>query len=219
MDEYVVAGDRQDERCESRGDEIGATHEDPEPRFLYVLHDQLVGWQRCPSHMVETLPGAAPLHPGGAPFVAGHPAPAELVVEYPPAVVVRHPAPFRLRLVRDPVPAPVVGVDPTAQGVRPPVARPVRRRPDLAPAGVPPPAPVRLQCGTKLGLDRAVRSADRLTRLRRRSLMPLGRCGRRLARRSVALRLRGCLRHQQQAHDQHGHHACRRPRAARAAAG
>jgi putative ABC transport system substrate-binding protein len=70
------------------------------------------------------LSRAAPLHPGGTPFVAGHPAPAEVVVEHPAAIVVRDPTPLCLRLVRDPVPTPVVGVGPPAYRVGPPVARP-----------------------------------------------------------------------------------------------
>ena len=59
------------------------------------------------------------------------PEPADAAVKGPTAVVIDHPAPVVLLLVGHPVPAPIVGVDPMAVLVRPPIRRHAVRHPDF----------------------------------------------------------------------------------------
>jgi hypothetical protein len=49
------------------------------------------GTEGCPSVVATSI---TPGHPGRAPFVAGNPHPAVVIIKMPPAVVKRPPAPF-----------------------------------------------------------------------------------------------------------------------------
>src|SRR5262249_58214976 len=114
------------------------------------------------SHIFDAVARAAPLHPGRAPLLAWHPAPTELIVVRPAAVVIGDEAPARLGLVGLPVPAPVIGVGPAAVGVGPPVACTVSRNPHVAKARMVLPALVRLECGAEIGAQRGFRFDLRL---------------------------------------------------------
>jgi hypothetical protein len=66
--------------------------------------------------------------------------------------MVGHDAPAGLGLIFDPVPTPVVGVDPVPDRIGLPVARPIGWRPDIAPSRAVSPCAVRLERGAELGL-------------------------------------------------------------------
>src|ERR1700704_3046712 len=125
-------------------------HEGPESRIITINGDDLLGRKRRPADVLRASP---PLPPAWSPFAGGHPDPSEICVEHPMAIVVDHPAPSVLLLIRHPVPAPIVRVGPASDRVRPPIPRPIRRHPDFAPARMPFPTPVRLQRGTELSRD------------------------------------------------------------------
>ena len=85
---------------------------------------------------------AAPTDPGRTPLRAGHPRPAAaIIIVKPAAVVERQRTP---RIVRHPGPTVVIGKNPGADGVRPPVAGHLRI-PDPAVGRTPTPLPVRRQ--------------------------------------------------------------------------
>src|SRR5262249_55694529 len=104
-----------------------------------------------PAHDIAAAP---PLHPSRPPLRSWNPGPAPFVVIDPATIVIRHQAPSRLFLIFDPVPAPVVGVDPVSDRIGPPVARPVGRNPNLAPTRVALPSSIRFQRGSELDRDR-----------------------------------------------------------------
>src|SRR5262249_4249894 len=120
-----------------------------------------------PAHDIAAAP---PLHPSRPPLRSWNPGPAPFVVIDPATIVIRHQAPSRLFLIFDPVPAPIVGVDPVSDRIGPPIARPVGRNPNLAPTRVSLPSPIRFQRGSELdrdrnlGLRRRNRTADRRKR-------------------------------------------------------
>ena len=109
--------------------DIAQRHEHPVVRLLVVSVHQVVRRQRRPADIVAAI---APIDPGRRPFVARHPEPAEAAVHGPAAVVIDHPAPIVLARFGDPVPAPVVGKDPAAVFIGPPIRRHPVRHPDLA---------------------------------------------------------------------------------------
>jgi len=115
----------------ARRSEIADPNENPDLGFLAEFHHDLLGRQGRPTDMLGAAP---PLHPARTPFLSRNPSPSQIRHQYPPAVVIGDPAPGILRLVRGPVPAPVVGIDPMTDRVGLPVTRPICRNPDIAPA-------------------------------------------------------------------------------------
>ena len=143
---------RQDHADEPRGNrEIADPDEGPDRGPLAIFDDDLFRRQRRPADIFLAVP---PLHVAGSPFFTRHPGPSEVVIGDPAAVVIGHPAPTGLFLGLDPVPAPVLGVDPTSHRVGAPVVAAVARDPDLAPASMPLPAAVRFQRDPGLGRNR-----------------------------------------------------------------
>src|SRR5262249_11813369 len=94
---------------------------------------------------------AAPLDPGWAPFVPGHPNPCEIVVPHPATVVIGDPTPLSLGIIGRPIPTVVVGIDPVPNGIRSPIAVDIRRQPDFAPALMSIEPAVRLKRGAEFG--------------------------------------------------------------------
>src|SRR5262249_54831713 len=133
---------RNDHRGNPRCNKITRSNEDPDVRPLIIVDGHLIGRQRGPADCVSSTP---PLHPRWTPLLAGDPAPLQLIVIYPATIVIRHPSPIRLRFVFDPIPTPVIGVDPVSRRVGLPFARPVPGNPDVAPARVALPAAMRFQ--------------------------------------------------------------------------
>jgi hypothetical protein len=64
---------------------------------------------------------------------------------YPAAVVIGDPAPVGFVIVGNPIPAPIVGIDPVPDGIRTPAARTLIRYPDLPPARMLTPLAIRLK--------------------------------------------------------------------------
>jgi len=137
-----------------RQEQITRRDEGPVHRTVVVVVDDVVRRQRRPA---DRLVAVAPVHPGRRPLVPGNPEPAELRAARPAAVVERDPAPVFFILLRDPVPAPIVRIDPVADGVGTPAGRPLEGHPHFAPARVGLPHAV--------GLEREMEIAD-LGRLR-----------------------------------------------------
>ena len=109
--------------------DVPQRHEAPILGVLVVSVDQIVRRHWRPADIVAAI---APVDPGRRPFVARHPKPAGAAVVRPAAVVIDHPAPVILGIVGNPVPAPVVRIDPMAVFVGPPVRRHAVRHPDFA---------------------------------------------------------------------------------------
>src|SRR6185312_4239172 len=79
---------------------------------------------------------------GRRPRVAGNPEPAIVLVVAPAAVMIDGPGEG---LIGVPIPAILVGIGPTADGVGAPARRDVLGQPDIAIARVPDPLPVRIE--------------------------------------------------------------------------
>jgi hypothetical protein len=148
----VVLRWRQNNRDEARSDdEVTGPAEDPHVRLVAILNDDLVRRQWRPA---DALAAASPLHETGAPLVAGDPHPTQLAIIDPAAIMESYPTPFRLLLVRGPVPAPIVIVDPASNRIGPPITADLPRPPDLAPPGMAFPSAVWLEGGSELGGNR-----------------------------------------------------------------
>jgi hypothetical protein len=108
---------------------ITGRHKDPIGRLDLVRSDQFFWRQRRPTRIVVAV---APIDPGRRPLVAGHPVPAEASLECPTTVVVDDPAPIGFDIVGDPVPAPLIGINPVPVSVWTPIRRHAGRYPDVA---------------------------------------------------------------------------------------
>jgi len=76
--------------------QISPRHKGPICGLDFVGSDQFVGREWRPADIVVAI---APIHPGGCPFIAWHPEPAETALKCPASVVVDHPAPVGLDIV------------------------------------------------------------------------------------------------------------------------
>jgi len=99
-----------------------------------------LGRQRRPTNVILARP---PRNPGGRPFIARYPDPADATQSHPATVVIRGPAE---RFVGNPGPA-GVAIHPAAFGVRPPIARffCYARLPDIAVLVSLPPITIRIE--------------------------------------------------------------------------
>ncbi len=128
---YLALTQRHDHQRKTRCQQITRLHEGPIGRIVAIFDNNLVRRQRRPT---DILRAPAPVDPSRAPFVAPDPDPAKLAIEDPAAIVISHPAPIVLVGIRDPVPAPLVGIDPMSMGIGAPVAGHSAGNPNLAPA-------------------------------------------------------------------------------------
>ena len=144
---------RDDDPGKPRSAEVASTTEDPDVRLVAILHQDFIRRHRRPTDIVSTVP---PLNECRSPFLTGDPGPSYFAIENPAAIMVGHPPPSSLFLIFGPIPAPVIAVDPAAQGVWPPVAGAVGRHPDCTPVGVALPATIGSQRGSEG--DRNVRA-------------------------------------------------------------
>ena len=135
IDDYSAPEDhdrtlwRQEVGAHAWCDQIARRQEDPVARIVVVFVDHLIRRQRRPADIVVT---AAPIDPGRTPFVTGHPEPAEPPIMRPAAIVEGHPTPVGLFLIGNPVPAPLLRIDPSSIGVRAPPRRQIVWHPDFA---------------------------------------------------------------------------------------
>lgn len=140
-DDVADARGRHEVSPHARRRDVTRLHERPVCRIVVVFVDHVVGRQRRPADKAITTP---PIDPGRAPLVTRHPEPLS-AFGYPAAVVIGDPAPIGFVVVGNPVPAPIVGIDPVADRIRTPAARSVIRHPDVAPAWILTPLAIRFE--------------------------------------------------------------------------
>src|SRR6476619_2526631 len=100
-------------------------------RIVANLDVYLVRRLRCPTDAMTT---PAPCYPGGRPFPSWNPDPTFVGVQHPTTIVEGCPAPVGLALVTNPIPTPIVRVDPASTGVRGPILLNARWGPDISPS-------------------------------------------------------------------------------------
>src|SRR4029078_10637346 len=93
-------------------------------------------------------------HRRRAPTLSGYPEPAVLGIKRPAAIMESDPAPGVFLRADVPIPAPLVGIDPLAARVGPPVGRLVIVDPHLAPARMAAPGTVGRQRRAEFRGDR-----------------------------------------------------------------
>jgi hypothetical protein len=127
---------------QTRGGYVTGRHKDPIARIHFIGLDQVVRRQRRPPRVLIAV---TPIDPSRRPFVSRDPKPAGPTLENPTPVVKDDPAPIGFDVIRHPIPAPFVGVDPMSILVRAPVGRYAARHPDVAETGILTPGAVLLE--------------------------------------------------------------------------
>jgi hypothetical protein len=166
-EEHVIVAHRHDDVGDVCSNEVSRLAENPIVGLGRVIGDDLFRRQRLPA---DVSSAATPGDPGRSPLATRDPGPSPIIVIDPSAIMEDHPTPHLLGCIGHPVPAPIIGVSPTAHGVRPPTAGHVRN-PDVAPARVMVPTAVGRERVLKLGPHRhlGVRGRNRGGNKRRRS--------------------------------------------------
>src|ERR1043165_4318310 len=90
-------------------DEIPGLHEHPVMRVVPDLHEHFIGWLWCPA---DSLLAAPPTYPCRRPLTSRYPNPAFCWIKEPAPVVIDCPSPVSLTFITDPIPSPIIGIDP-----------------------------------------------------------------------------------------------------------
>lgn len=139
---HVVLAPRQDQRSKTESQKIARPQKGPIVRILAILDNNFVRRQRRPADIFRA---PAPVDPCRTPFISPHPDPAEVTIEDPATIMISNPAPIVFISIGDPIPAPLVGINPMPIEVGAPIAGHSVRNPNLAPAWMLLPPSIRFQ--------------------------------------------------------------------------
>jgi hypothetical protein len=111
-------------------------------RVVPDLHEHFIGWLWCPA---DSLLAAPPTYPCRRPLTSRYPNPAFCWIKEPAPVVIDCPSPVSLTFITDPIPSPIIGIDPMTAGVGRPITFNVSRCPHVPPAVIVSPMAVGFQ--------------------------------------------------------------------------